>query len=72
VDESLPLLADASKPRKRVAPGMYKIGQEVIHRHFGRGKVIELNRGGPFKEMTIRFDEEGIKQLSLPTNGSPL
>jgi hypothetical protein len=72
VDESLPLLAAATKPKRPVAPARLKIGQEVIHRYFGRGSVIELNVDHPFTEMTIRFDEEGIRQLSLPSDGSPL
>jgi hypothetical protein len=53
-------------------PGKLKVDQEVIHRHFGPGKVIEVTVGHPFTAMTIRFEEEGVKQLSLPTDGSPL
>jgi hypothetical protein len=68
VDESLPLLADARHPRQALAPGMLKIGQKIIHRHFGQGTVIELDVGHPFTTMTIRFEEEGVKQLSLPTD----
>jgi hypothetical protein len=67
VDESLPLLADARQPHQAVAPGKLKIGQQVIHRHFGQGTVIELKVGNAFIAMKIRFDEEGVKELSLRT-----
>jgi hypothetical protein len=71
VDESLPLLADAAHPRQPIAPGILTVGQRIIHRYFGQGTVTELKAGNPFTAMTIRFDEEGVKRLSLPTDGSP-
>jgi PcrA/UvrD tudor domain len=71
VDQSLPLLADARRPQQAVAPGKLKIGQKIVHRYFGQGTVIELKVAHPFTAMTIRFDEEGVKQLSLPTDASP-
>ena len=37
------------------------------HRHFGLGTVIELQVDHPFTAIMIRFNEEGVKQLSLPT-----
>jgi hypothetical protein len=72
MDERLPLLATASHPGKACAPGKLKVGQKVLHRHFGPGKVTDVKIGGPFTELTIHFDDEGVKQLSLPTNGSHL
>jgi hypothetical protein len=71
VDESLPLLADTGHPQQTVAPGELKIGQKVIHRHFGQGTVIDLKVGHPFTAMRIRFDDEGVMELSLPTDASP-
>ncbi len=68
VDENLPLLADTRHPQQSVAAGQLKIGQQIIHRHFGKGTVIELKVGNPFTAMTINFDEEGVKQLSLKTD----
>lgn len=70
VDESLPLIAGAAHPRRSVAPGKLKVGQKIIHRHFGQGTITELKVGHPFTAMTICFDEEGVQQLSLPTDGS--
>lgn len=72
IDESLPLLAEASRPRQACVPGKLKVGQKVIHRHFGLGTIIDLQVGHPFTALTVRFDEEGVKQLSLPSDGSPL
>jgi hypothetical protein len=72
VDEGLPLLAEASSPRQPCVPEKLKVGQQVIHRHFGPGTIIELEVGHMFTALTVRFDEEGVKQLSLPTYGSPL
>jgi hypothetical protein len=70
VDERLPLLASANRPEKPIAAGKLKIGQKVIHRHFGKGTVTDVKVGGSLTELTIHFDEEGVKQLSLPTIGS--
>ena len=70
VDESLPLLATASRPRTACVPGKLKVGQKVIHRYLGPGTVIELKVGQSFTELTDHFDEEGDKGLMLPTDGS--
>jgi hypothetical protein len=72
VDESLPLLALASRPRQACVPGKLKVGQKVIHRHFGSGTVKKVKVGQPFTAMTVFFDEEGVTELSLPTDGSQL
>lgn len=70
VDEGLPPLADAADPRRPIAPGELNVGQVIINRHFGRGTVIAIDASGPYTALTIDFDEEGVKQLSLPTGGS--
>jgi len=40
-------------------------GMEVIHEHFGKGKVISLEGEGPNKKATVFFPEIGQKQLLL-------
>lgn len=69
VDMSLPLLADATSPDRPIAPRRLKVGQKVVHRHFGIGKVTELKVDPDWTRMTVRFEDEGFKILSLPSGG---
>jgi hypothetical protein len=72
VDETLPLLADAQKPRKAVRPDRLRVGQRVIHSYFGAGTVTAIKTGREWTGLLIAFDDEGSKELSLPSDGSPL
>ncbi|MCK9203235.1 MAG: exodeoxyribonuclease V subunit gamma [Bacteroidales bacterium] len=40
-------------------------GMEVVHDHFGKGKVINIEGLGPNKKATVFFQEIGQKQLLL-------
>ena len=42
-----------------------KVGDEVQHERFGKGKVIELNGDFPNTKATVFFASAGQKQLLL-------
>jgi DNA helicase-2/ATP-dependent DNA helicase PcrA len=42
-----------------------KVGNEVLHDRFGKGKVIELNGDYPNTKATVFFASAGQKQLLL-------
>ena len=67
VDETLPLLARADRPRTELRPRHLNVGDSVIHRYFGKGIVTEIRGRGSFTEFIVRFDEEGLTTLSLPS-----
>ena len=41
----------------------YRVGQIVLHRKFGRGKITKINRSGRGVYVTVRFNRAGIRQL---------
>jgi DNA helicase-2/ATP-dependent DNA helicase PcrA len=42
-----------------------KIGDQVVHERFGKGKVVELNGNFPNTKATVFFPSTGQKQLLL-------
>jgi DNA helicase-2/ATP-dependent DNA helicase PcrA len=42
-----------------------KVGYNVIHERFGKGKIIEISGSGDDKKATIFFPKEGSKTLLL-------
>ena len=42
-----------------------KIGDQVVHERFGKGKVVELNGDFPNTKATVFFPSTGQKQLLL-------
>ncbi|KMY32027.1 hypothetical protein ACZ11_07605 [Lysinibacillus xylanilyticus] len=42
---------------------LYNIGDEVIHKKWGRGTVTDVRGYGDSTEVDIRFDEVGVKRL---------
>jgi predicted GIY-YIG superfamily endonuclease len=44
----------------------YVIGDEVDHRTFGRGIILEVRGEGDRAEVTARFDSVGTKHLTTP------
>jgi hypothetical protein len=70
VDDTLPLLALAQHPRRAIRPDHLKAGARVISRHFGAGTVNQVIAARDFTQLSIQFDEEGAKVLSLPSDGS--
>ena len=42
-----------------------KIGDQVVHERFGKGKVVELNGDFPNTKATVFFPSAGQKQLLL-------
>jgi DNA helicase II / ATP-dependent DNA helicase PcrA len=42
-----------------------KVGYNVVHERFGKGKIIEINGNGNDKKATIFFPKEGSKTLLL-------
>jgi hypothetical protein len=69
VDMTLPILAAPTSPRKLLRPDRVKVGDEVIHRHFGKGIVRRVAIDKSFARMTVCFDVEGTKDLCLPSDG---
>ena len=43
-------------------PG-YDVGDRVKHMKFGEGLVIGMNAGGRDYEVTVQFDEVGVKKM---------
>ena len=43
-------------------PG-YDVGDRVKHMKFGEGLVIGMNAGGRDYEVTVQFDEAGVKKM---------
>lgn len=68
VDKRIPLLADAHHPNVPVEPMKLKCSQKVIHRYFGHGTVLRASTDDNKTSLTIRFDEEGVKDLSLSSD----
>nr|MBC8262908.1 hypothetical protein [Anaerolineales bacterium] len=46
-----------------VVTGRFETGDRVRHRIFGEGIVIESKVAGGDEEVTVAFEEEGIKHL---------
>ena len=69
VDETLPLLASAQRPRKPLRARKLQVGDRVIHRYFGHGTVLRIQVQGPSTELIIMFDDEGEMQLALLSDG---
>ena len=41
----------------------YKEGDRVSHIKFGEGEVLEIKDGGRDFEVTVRFDQAGVKKM---------
>ena len=41
----------------------YKVGERVRHFKFGEGKVLDIKDGGRDYEVTVDFDEHGVKKM---------
>jgi hypothetical protein len=65
IDMSLPVVAEPGNPRKGLRPGLFAIGQQISHRHFGLGVITKIKSDGPRTMLDVNFDEEGPKTLSL-------
>ena len=55
----------SSKPSKSTGNQDLKVGYNVIHERFGKGKIIEINGSGSDKKAIIFFPKEGSKTLLL-------
>lgn len=69
VDFTLPILAHPGSPSKLLRPDQLKVGDLVVHRHFGTGTVKRIEIGESSTRMTVSFDEEGTKDLRLSSDG---
>lgn len=58
---------DQAKPSKPKTGGTVdlKVGYNVSHDRFGKGKVIKLEGNGPDKKATIFFPKHGSKTVLL-------
>lgn len=70
IDMMLPLIAAPDNPRLRLRPDQLSSGDRIVHRHFGLGTVNEVHIGKDHTGLKVLFDEEGLKTLSVPSDGS--
>lgn len=54
-----------NKPESNVDSSDIKPGTKVMHKKFGTGMIISINGTGDKAELTIAFDQKGIKKLML-------
>ena len=57
--------ATASVESTQTASGTLKVGQQIAHSRFGRGKVVALTGTGIDAKATVEFENVGTKQLLL-------
>ena len=55
----------ASVESTQTASGTLKVGQQIAHSRFGRGKVVALTGTGIDAKATVEFENVGTKQLLL-------
>lgn len=48
---------------RRTSPATYRPGQKVRHREFGNGIVLNSSGSGEEEQVTVAFDDQGIKRL---------
>ena len=41
----------------------YDVGDRVSHKKFGEGLVTEITEGGRDYEVTVQFDQAGVKKM---------
>ncbi len=41
----------------------YRVGDEVLHPKFGKGKVLEIVKGGKDYEVSVDFEKFGRKKM---------
>lgn len=54
-----------NKPKNSANSSDIKPGTKVNHKKFGQGTIISINGSGDKAELTIAFDQQGIKKLML-------
>ena len=57
--------ATANVESTQTASGTLKVGQQIAHSRFGRGKVVALTGTGIDAKATVEFENVGTKQLLL-------
>ena len=57
--------ATTSVESTQTASGTLKVGQQIAHSRFGRGKVVALTGTGIDAKATVEFENVGTKQLLL-------
>ena len=60
-----PYIANAIRKGAEVSGGSvdYKVGDRVRHIKFGEGTVLDMKAGGRDTEVTVEFDDAGIKKM---------
>ena len=53
-----------SQARTVKAIALYKAGDRVIHRSFGRGRVVEVSGAGEAQKVTVDFGERGVRTFN--------
>ena len=56
-------VAEAPLERQPVLEAQFKTGDQVLHPRFGRGMVIESVIVGDDEEVTVAFEDQGLKRL---------
>lgn len=57
------------KPKRPTGTATFKTGTKVMHATFGRGIVLNSTGTGSEEQVTIAFDNEGIKKLEVQYAG---
>lgn len=63
--KSLNSLGSASPKKDNASQSDLKVGYNVLHERFGKGKILEINGSGDDKKATIFFPKEGSKTILL-------
>ena len=43
---------------------LFRMGDKVIHRSFGRGKIVEVSGSGNEQKVTVDFGERGVRTFN--------
>ena len=58
------MVQERKRREESALTGSYRVGDKVVHRKFGRGTVVSVTPARDGDELTIAFDQKGIKRLS--------
>jgi hypothetical protein len=50
----------------------FPVGSQVVHRNFGRGKVLQPPPPSESKDLLVRVEFENGKQMEFPAAGADL
>lgn len=57
------MLTEKNKQKKE-SNNEFRVGDKIVHKKFGQGTVVAINKRDNGDELTVAFDKKGIKSLS--------